>query len=84
MSLFRIDVVTAQEKLSALSREERQDILNRLGALAELADEAGSMNGFGPRANLWTECGRHRVLYQVDSRKRALYLIDLMPVPGRR
>lgn len=76
---YRIEIPPAvNAQLAKLETELRQEVLLKLGALTELAEEMG-LGGFGPRAQMWTDVAKLRILYEVDERKRVLRLVDLQP-----
>lgn len=75
---YRLDIRgPAGQKFAALETLIRQDLLRELGGLGELAEDQGLL-AFGPVARLWTDIGRCRVLYTLDTRKRVLAVIDVI------
>lgn len=77
MRRYHVDFDGVMARLQEVPPEEREQLLNHLDDLAELAEVFGAPPGH-ERVNLCTFHGNHMVLYQLDARERALVVVDLV------
>ena len=81
--VYRVDVRgDATKKFSLLPTPDRQAILGDLGLLGERVLEEG-LERLGPPYRLWQEVRGLILLLELDTRRKVLRLVDIVPARGQ-